>query len=213
MKQGVQLVLERVQRHRAFPRLATANGQNLQPTLSPANTPAPLATRLEPPRFIPVVAEPSTQNVAGSEMTVPKLQPREEINAVADNILLEVEAAFQTFATDAIQFDEQVTEQIFEQTLAPETSQRFENAEIVEAKISSENLVSETPNQNPSTQPASSPRVGQQSEIANERSSNLATVRQVADVQPRAVQNNQAAKQQPISEATQTRRDSRHHLC
>ncbi len=215
MKQGVQLLLERVQRHRAFPRLAAANGQNLQATLSPANNPAPLDTRLEPPRFVPVLAEHLGQNVSGLENTVFERKSQVEINTFTENTLLEVEAGLsdQGLANDSTQFDEQTFAQALEQNLIPEPSSAleterslgFEGNEIVEPRTSSENLVSETPNQNAATQPTNLPRAGQQSEIANDRSSNPSSVQQAYGVQPPAIQNNQAANQQPPSGTPQTR--------
>ena len=162
MKQGVQLLLERVRRHRAFPRLAASNGQNLQATLSPANIPAPLGSRLEPIRFVPVLAEALTPNVSRLENTVSEPEPQFEIDTLSESNSLEGEAAFsgQSLATDSRQFDEQTLEQTLE------TSQGFESTEIVEPKTSSENLVSEMPGERLLAENTNPARVAQASDFA-----------------------------------------------
>jgi Domain of unknown function (DUF4157) len=205
VKQGVQLVIERVQRHRAFPRLASANGQNLPATLSPANIPTPLGSRLEQPRFVPVLAEPTTPSVSSLQNVAFDLEAQDEISVVAENTSLEFEPSFQTFANDATQVDEQFSEQIFEQTLALKTSQRFESTEIVEPKTSSANITPEITNESASTINANVARVAQQPEISNNQPIAQAKNPQDSGVPTRASQTNQNANQQPISETAQPR--------
>jgi Domain of unknown function (DUF4157) len=209
VKQGVQLILERVQRHRAFPRLAAANGQNLQATLSPANLPKPGILRLEQPRFVPVLAEPLTQNVSSLENTVSQLELRNAINAVAEDNSLEVEAAFQTAANETTQVDEQfaaqISQQIFDQTLALETSGRSEGTEIVEPKTSSENLASEMPSESQSAPNANLPRVAQAPEIPNNRPINQAKTPEDSGVETRALQTKQPINQPPPPGTSQPR--------
>jgi Domain of unknown function (DUF4157) len=149
VKQGVQLVLERVQRHRAFPRLAAANGQNLATTLSPVN--AAVVSRLERPRFVPVLAEakPGIPVLAESGIPVlaesgipvlaesadlgvqdqpdspPNVETRDESNALTEQMAFEPE-------TELLAQEFQNTSQASEPTLALEPAQLTEGIRVVE---------------------------------------------------------------------------------
>ncbi len=131
MKQGVQLILERVQRHRAFPRLAGANGQNLPTTLSLANTPAPVGSRLERPRFIAVLAEPDISVLAEPGISrvqdqsnlAPNFETRDEINALYDDTALEAERVLMPETEFSAQEFENTSSQASEPTLELEPVQ------------------------------------------------------------------------------------------
>ncbi len=83
MKQGVQLILERVQRHRVFPRLAAANGQNMPTTLSQASTPVAVA-RLERPRFAPVVTANTSRSTQNNPEQPTRIDP--ETRVISSNL-------------------------------------------------------------------------------------------------------------------------------
>lgn len=201
MKQGVQLVLERVQRHRAFPRLASANGQNLPATLSPPNVPTPLGSRLGQPRFVPVLAEPVFPSVARVQNPAFELEAQDEIKALIESDSNPFEPVFsdQALANDLIQ----ANGQIFEQTLEP--SEGFEITEIVEPKPSSDSLSSEIPGENVLPSNTNLPQVAQANQTPNERAIIQAQNPQDSGVQTRASQTNQTANQQPISGTAQPR--------
>jgi Domain of unknown function (DUF4157) len=126
VKQGVQLLLERVQRHRAFPRLAAANGQNLPTTLSPVNA----VSHLGRPRFIPVLAERSAPNSRVQESsnieTDFDFQDRYDTVSEGQSIVLSSEPDLMTQAEFSNQEFENNTIQEHQQILEINTPQAFE---------------------------------------------------------------------------------------